>query len=97
MDEENEWYRDGLYGVYLDTKEYDKAIRTLKSLIKYHPDYKKDLANVYYQNKNYKEALNVLDELDAEEGQSKLRDRLRNTIYNITVLIKIEFKTLSIK
>ena len=84
LDEENEWYRDGLYGVYLDTKEYDKAIRTLKSLIKYHPDYKKDLANVYYQNKNYKEALNVLDELDAEEGQSKLRDRLRNTIYNIT-------------
>ena len=79
---DNEWYLDELYGVYYQLNDYDKALKTVKQLVKFHPDYKEDLASLYFRNKKYKLALKVLDELDAELGASKSRDYLRNQIYN---------------
>jgi tetratricopeptide (TPR) repeat protein len=82
---ENEWYLDQLYDVYIQQNDIDKAIKTLKQLIKYHPeDYKQDLAALYLKAKDYKNALAVLDELDKEYGFNPDRDYLRNHIYDIT-------------
>ena len=52
--------------------------------MKYHPDYKEDLANLYFRYNKFKEALDILDELDQKLGVSESRDRLRNDIYNAT-------------
>jgi len=82
-DPDNEWYLDELYGVYYQLNDYDRALKTVKQLVKFHPDYKEDLANLYFRNKKYKLALNTLDELDHEFGVSKSRDYLRNQIYNV--------------
>ncbi len=79
---ENEWYLDELYGVYYELNNFDKALKTVKQLVKFHPDYKEDLASLYFRNKKYKAALKVLDDLDAELGVSKSRDFIRNQIYN---------------
>ena len=79
---ENEWYLDELYGVYYQLNDFDKALKTVKQLVKFHPDYKEDLASLYFRNKKYKQALKILDELDKELGVSKSRDYLRNQIYN---------------
>ena len=79
---ENEWYLDELYGVYYELNEFDKALKTVKQLVKFHPDYKEDLASLYFRNKKYKAALKVLDEMDKELGISKSRDFIRNKIYN---------------
>ena len=84
MDEDNEWYLDELYGAYVEMDDFDKALKTVKQLVKYHPDYKEDLANLYYQNKRYKAALKILDELDSQLGITDSRDYLRNKIYNAT-------------
>lgn len=82
---ENEWYLDQLYDVYIQQNDIDKAIKTLKQLIKYHPeDYKQDLAALYIKANDYKNALAVLDELDKEYGFNADRDYLRNQIYDIT-------------
>lgn len=81
---ENEWFLDELYSTYIKQKEYKKAIKTVKQLVKYHPDYKEDLANIYMQTGHFKEALKILDELDNELGINKERDILRNRIYNAT-------------
>ena len=81
---DNEWYLDELYEVYVLQKDYDKAIKTIKQLVKYHPDYKEDLASVYLMTKRYKEALKILDELDEELGLSDVRDLMRNQIYRAT-------------
>lgn len=80
----NEWYLDELYDVYYQQKDYDKAVRTVKQLVKYHPDYKEDLAALYIRTKRYRQALKLLDELDKELGISLSRDRMRNEIYNVT-------------
>ncbi|WP_282070154.1 tetratricopeptide repeat protein [Olleya namhaensis] len=81
---DNEWFLDELYSTYIQQKEYKKAIKTVKQLVKYHPSYREDLANIYMQTDDFKEALKVLDELDEELGITKDRDILRNRIYNAT-------------
>lgn len=80
----NEWYLDELYDVYYQQRDYDKAIKTVKQLVKYHPDYKEDLASLYIRIRKYNAALKVLDEIDEEKGISYERDRMRNQIYNAT-------------
>ena len=80
----NEWFLDELYGVYIQQNNTNKALKTVKQLVEYHPDYKQDLASLYIQLEKYKEALKLLDELDAQFGYNKERDYLRNQVYTIT-------------
>ena len=82
--QENEWFLDELYDVYIQQNDIDKALKTVKQLVKYHPDYKQDLAGLYIKAKKYKNALDILDELDAKLGINEDRDYMRNQIYNIT-------------
>ncbi|OUR98084.1 hypothetical protein A9Q86_13565 [Flavobacteriales bacterium 33_180_T64] len=81
---ENEWFLDELYDVYIQQNEMVKALKTVKQLVKFHPDYKQDLASLYIRVKKYKDALKLLDEMDEQLGYSQDRDYLRNQIYNIT-------------
>lgn len=80
----NEWFLDELYGFYASQNDYNKAIKTVKQLVKYHPDYKEDLASLYVRTEKYDDALELLDELDAEFGVSVSRDILRNRVYKAT-------------
>ena len=91
---ENEWYLDALYGFYVEQNDYDKAIKTVRQLVKYHPDYKEDLAALYVKTKAYNEALKILDTLDAEFGISVGRDLMRNQIYELTGRKKDQIKNL---
>lgn len=81
---ENEWFLDELYDLYMLQNDTDKALKTVKQLVKFHPDYKQDLASLYMEAKKYKNALQILDELDAEFGYNQDRDYLRNQIYDLT-------------
>ena len=83
-DPENEWFLDELYGFYASQNEHEKALQTVKQLVKYHPDYKEDLAALYVRAEKYDDALIILDEMDAEYGISVSRDILRNRIYEAT-------------
>ncbi len=80
----NEWFLDELYGVYMQQNKTSKALKTVKQLVEYHPDYKQDLASLYIQLEKYKEAIKLLDELDEQYGYNKERDYLRNQVYNLT-------------
>ncbi|MFP4844627.1 tetratricopeptide repeat protein [Winogradskyella sp. PE311] len=84
MQPDNEWFLDELYDVYFQQDDINNAIKTIKQLVKYHPDYKEDLAALYIREKRYKQALDLLDELDEELGVSEPRDNMRNDIYSIT-------------
>lgn len=84
MQPDNEWFLDELYDVYYQQDDIDNAIKTIKQLVKYHPDYKEDLASLYVREKKYQQALDLLDELDEEFGLSESRDAMRNDIYSIT-------------
>jgi tetratricopeptide (TPR) repeat protein len=91
---DNEWFLDELYGFYVVQNDFDKAIKTVKQLVKYHPDYKEDLAALFVKTKEYNEALKILDDLDAEFGISVSRDMMRNQIYEATGRKKDQIKNL---
>lgn len=80
----NEWYLDALYQFYIEQNDLNKAINTVKLLVKYHPDYKEDLAGLYVKTKKFDDALKILDELDSEFGLAVSRDIMRNRIYEVT-------------
>ncbi|MCL5127282.1 lipopolysaccharide assembly protein LapB [Algibacter sp. L4_22] len=84
LEPDNEWFLDELYGFYAGQNDLDNAIKTVKQLVSYHPDYKEDLASLYVKTKKYDEALQLLDELDTKFGVSIARDRLRNIAYEAT-------------
>jgi len=84
MQPDNEWFLDELYDVYYQQDDINNAIKTIKQLVKYHPDYKEDLAALYVREEKYKQALELLDELDAKLGISESRDAMRNDIYSMT-------------
>ncbi len=83
-DPDNEWFLDELYGYYISQNENDKALKTVKQLVKFHPDYKEDLASLYMKMKKYDQALEILDDLDTQFGISVSRDVKRNRIYEAT-------------
>ena len=83
-DPDNEWFLDELYGFYVSQNEHDKAIKTVQQLVRFHPDYKEDLASLYVKTKKYDDALEILDALDSEFGVSVSRDIMRNRIYEAT-------------
>lgn len=80
----NEWYLDELYQVYINQDDIGRAVKTVKQLVQYHPDYKQDLVALYIRAKEFKDALKLLDELDAEFGINPDRDYLRNQVYTLT-------------
>ncbi|MEW4922423.1 tetratricopeptide repeat protein [Algibacter sp. 2305UL17-15] len=81
---DNEWYLDELYGYYVSQNDLKKALKTVQQLVKYHPDYKEDLASLYLKMEKFDDALEILDELDASFGVSASRDIMRNRIYKVT-------------
>ncbi|NCO63558.1 MAG: tetratricopeptide repeat protein [Flavobacteriales bacterium] len=91
---DNEWYLKTLYDLYVQQNEPDKALKTLKELVQYHPDYKEDLVALYMSMKKFNEAIKLLDELDAKSGISATRDYMRNQIYEATGRKKDQIKNL---
>jgi tetratricopeptide (TPR) repeat protein len=59
-------------------------METVKKLVEIHPDYKQDLATLYIKQGAFKQALDLLDQLDEKFGPNELRDAMRNEIYSAT-------------
>jgi len=72
---------EGLYNVYYNTNDYQKAIEIVQKLIPFDREYKEDLANLYERTEQYEKALKILDELDLELGHNDYRNQLRQQIY----------------
>ena len=72
---------EGLYDVYYNTNNYQKAIEVVQKLIPFDREYKEDLANLYERTEQFDKALKLLDELDLELGNNEYRNQLRQQIY----------------
>jgi tetratricopeptide (TPR) repeat protein len=88
---------EALYDLYYEQKNYQAAISIVIKLIKVDDDYKEDLANLYLRTEQFEKALEILDELDEDWGESTYRDALRTRIYRRTGNTKGEIKNLETK
>jgi tetratricopeptide (TPR) repeat protein len=75
---------EALYDVFYEKQDFAAAIPLVEKLTKYDSDYKEDLANLYHRTGQYEKALDLLDELDEDWGESALRNALRRQIYKVT-------------
>lgn len=70
-----------IYHTYRSNGDFEQAILSVRELMDFDPDYKEDLANLYMLNEQYDKALQVLDELDEEEGVNDYRTIMRRQIF----------------
>ena len=84
MQPDNEWFLDELYDVYYRQDDIENAITTVKQLVKYHPDYKQDLATLYIRQERFDEALQLLNQIDSQLGPDEVRNEMRNNIYSLS-------------
>lgn len=68
---------EALYEVYYARQDFDKAIDLVQELAKFDIKYKEDLARIYVRKGAFKEALDVLDELDEALGKDAYRNQIR--------------------
>ncbi len=69
-----------MFEVYFQQHKYKESVAIVEKLVEYNPMFKEQLANLYYLEKRYDEALNVLDELNDEFGTDSYRNELRKRI-----------------
>lgn len=84
LDQNNFWYKEKLYHLYIERKMYDKAIEAVKPLLYKNKDYEEDLVNLLVQTGHFDEALNQINLLDNRYGFTPLRDQTRIDIYKQT-------------
>ncbi len=69
-----------LYEVYFKEGKYRESAEVVEKLVVFNSMFKEQLANLYYLEKRYDDALRVLDELNEELGADSYRKQLRKRI-----------------
>ncbi|MFC5047700.1 tetratricopeptide repeat protein [Aquimarina hainanensis] len=70
-----------LFEVYFSQRKYKESVAVLEKLVVHNPLFKEQLANMYFLEKRYDDALSALDELDDEFGADSYRNKLRDRIH----------------
>ncbi len=69
-----------LYEVYFQQRKYKESVGVVEKLVVFNSMFKEQLANLYFLEKRYDDALTVLDELNDEYGIDSYRNQLRKRI-----------------
>ncbi len=69
-----------LYEVYFQQRKYKESVEIVEKLVIFNSIFKEQLANLYFLEKRYDDALAVLDELNEEYGVDAYRNQLRKRI-----------------
>jgi tetratricopeptide (TPR) repeat protein len=71
IDNKQRWYWNGLYDVYYQTKNYEKAIGVVQKLIEFDPNMREDLVSLYMNTNQKEKALYLLKEMEASSHLTK--------------------------
>lgn len=71
IDNKQRWYWNGLYDVYYETKNFDKAIGVVQKLIEFDPNMREDLVSLYMNTDQKEKALHLLKEMEASSHLTK--------------------------
>jgi tetratricopeptide (TPR) repeat protein len=88
IDNKQRWYWNGLYDVYYETKNFDKAIGVVQKLIEFDPNMREDLVSLYMNTDQKEKALNLLKEMEASSHLTKTME-----FYKLKLESTAEFAT----
>lgn len=71
IDNKQRWYWNGLYDVYYQTKNYEKAIGVVQKLIEFDTNMREDLVSLYMNTDQKEKALYLLKEMEASSHLTK--------------------------
>ena len=71
IDSKQRWYWNGLYDVFYQTKNFDKAIGVVQKLIEFDPNMREDLVSLYMNTDQKEKALHLLKEMEASSHLTK--------------------------
>ncbi len=74
LDPKNKWYWAGMYDVCYQTQDYNQSIIIVKKLVEFDESYKEDLTSLYMNTLQYDKALDLINELNENVGQSEKRN-----------------------
>ncbi len=77
---DNRFVLELLFESYFKQSKFDKCTEVVEKLVTFNSMFKEQLANLYFLQKRYDEAITALDELDTEYGVDEYRKRLRKRI-----------------
>lgn len=77
IDANNTWMQLHLVEIYKKEKDYSSAISILKKITLKNPRKKEDLVRLYYLNRNYIEAMTLMNEIEKESGLSRSLESLK--------------------
>ena len=80
IDPTNKWFWVGMYDVNYETKDYDKAIKTITKLITFDAKFKEDLTSLYMSTSQFDKALELINELNETWGKSDRRESYKMQI-----------------
>ncbi len=69
-----------LYEVYFQQRKYKESVGVVERLVPFNTMFKEQLANLYFLEKRYDDALEMLDQLNEEYGTDAYRNQLRKRI-----------------
>ncbi len=71
---------EGLFEAYFEQRKYTESVEVVEKLVTFNTRYKEQLANLYFLEKRYDDALTLVDDLIEELGPDLYRERLRKKI-----------------
>ncbi|MFL9845402.1 tetratricopeptide repeat protein [Flavobacterium rhizosphaerae] len=84
LDASNRWYWQGLYDVYYEIKDFNKAIPIVQKLMEWRKDYyQEDLVSLYMYTYQYDKALALIEEMDETVGISDKREMYKEQILSL--------------
>ena len=71
INDKQRWYWNGLYDVYYQTKNYEKAIGVVQKLIDFDSNMREDLVSLYMNTNQKEKALQLIKEIEATSNLTK--------------------------
>lgn len=89
-----EWVLVELMDAFYANQDFEPAIIVAKNLVKIHPKYQTNLADLYLRSQKFDELIVLLDQLDAQLGVTEYRLGLRQQIYALTNNTSAQIQTI---
>lgn len=80
LEPSNFWMLKHLVAIHKTDKNYQEAINTQLTIVKQNPKQRTELVRLYYFNRQYTDALSLINTLEQENGLSKNLKQLKNSL-----------------
>src|SRR5574343_217700 len=94
LEPKQRWYWNGLYDVYYQIKDFNKAIPVVEKLTTFDANMKEDLVSLYMNTSQFEKAKQVLDELESTTNLTKTMEMYKLQIQSINKSVKPQVEVL---